>query len=210
MAEKKYYVVWEGRETGVFDSWDSCKKSVQGFEGAKYKSFKTKELAEEAFKGDLYRYWGKAIVEPQLSKEQLKAIGKPIENSISVDAACNSTTGVMEYQGVYTGVKQQIFKMGPFQGGSNNIGEFLALVHALAWCKKHRITLPVYTDSRTAMAWVRNKKAKTKISPGNNNREVFELIRRAEKWLQENSWTNPIIKWETEAWGEIPADFGRK
>ena len=42
MGTKKYYVVWEGKKTGVFSSWDTVKKLVQGYEGAKYKSFFSK------------------------------------------------------------------------------------------------------------------------------------------------------------------------
>lgn len=210
MSPKKYYVVWEGRETGIFESWAACEKAIRGFEGAKYKSFQTREMAEKAFAGNMYKYWGKTVHETRLSPEALKALGQPVENSISVDAACNGKTGEMEYQGVYTGVKQRLFHQGPFQGGTNNIGEFLAIVHALAWCKKHRVDLPIYTDSHTAMVWVRNKKARTKAAQTPENRELFDLIERAENWLKNNSWKNPVLKWETEAWGEIPADFGRK
>ncbi|MFO7977949.1 MAG: ribonuclease H family protein [Bacteroidales bacterium] len=210
MARKKYYVVWKGRQTGVFDSWAECKKAVDAFDGAAYKSFEDQETAQKAFAGNMYQYLGKKQPAASLSAQKLKAIGKPIANSISVDAACNMVTGLMEYQGVHTTTREQLFKMGPYQKGSNNIGEFLAIVHALAWCRKHNINLPIYTDSRTAMAWVRKKKANTKVVPSDANDELFEMIERAERWLQNNTWNNPILKWETEAWGEIPADFGRK
>lgn len=146
----------------------------------------------------------------KLSQEELEAIGRPIMDSISVDAACNSTTGRMEYQGVETSSGARLFRMGPFAGGSNNIGEFLAIVHALAWCKKHNIIRPIYTDSKTAMSWVNNKKARTKVERRPENQELFNLIERAEQWLQNNTWETPVLKWKTEAWGEIPADFGRK
>ncbi len=46
---KKFYVVWEGRKTGIFTDWDTCKKQVYGFPGAKYKSFSTRAEAEIAF-----------------------------------------------------------------------------------------------------------------------------------------------------------------
>lgn len=208
--KKKYYTVWRGHETGVFDNWEKCRKAVAGYQGAIYKSFPTEDEAWDALEGNYADYLGKDKKESSLSQEQLKAIGRPILDSISVDAACNSVTGRMEYQGVETQSGARLFSMGPFAGGSNNIGEFLALVHALAWCQKHGIHRPIYTDSRTAMAWVRNKKARTKVSRGSHNQELFELIRRAEKWLAANRWETPILKWETEAWGEIPADFGRK
>ena len=44
----------------------------------------------------------------------------------------------------------------------------------------------------------------------NKNKGLFELIDRALVWLKENTYTTTIVKWETKAWGEIPADFGRK
>lgn len=210
MPEKKYYVVWEGRKTGVFDSWDACKVAIDNHQGARYKSFKSKQLAEKAFVEGPGNYWGKAVADTTLTPEQLRAAGKPVENSISVDAACNGATGKMEYQGVYTGVKQLLFHKGPFSGGTNNIGEFLAIVHALAWCKKHHIDLPIYSDSHTAMTWIRRKKANTKAIQSKKNEVLFNLIDRAEAWLKNNTWNNPILKWNTEAWGEIPADFNRK
>jgi len=209
-TKKKYYVVWQGRETGIFDSWDDCKKQVQGVPGAKYKSFETLEMAEKAFRKNYEEFAGKKIVEPQLSAEELQRIGNPIQNSISVDAACNMATGEMEYQGVYTATGSPIFHQGPFAEGTNNVGEFLALVHGLAYLKKNNLDLPLYSDSRTAISWVKKKKCNSKLIPSSRNKVLFELIERAEKWLQKNTWKNKILKWETKAWGEIPADFNRK
>ena len=117
----------------------------------------------------------------------------------------------MEYRGVMTDSGEQIFHMGPFEDSTNNIGEFLALVHGLALIKQKKWDMPLYSDSRTAISWIKAKKCKTKLAENEKNRAVFELIRRAEKWLAENQpLTTPINKWETEKWGEIPADFGRK
>ena len=209
-SKKKYYVVWQGRETGIFDSWDDCKKQVQGIPGAKYKSFETLEMAEKAFRKNYEEFAGKKIVEPQLSAEELQRIGKPAQNSLSVDAACNMATGEMEYQGVYTATGSPIFHQGPFAEGTNNVGEFLALVHGLAYLKKNNLDLPLYSDSRTAISWVKRKKCNSKLIPSSRNKVLFELIERAEKWLKKNTWKNRILKWETKAWGEIPADFGRK
>ncbi len=215
---KKYYVVWHGREVGIFDTWQACKAGVDGFEGARYKSFPDEDTAKKAFSDGAAAYWGKPVVNAPSDPARLQAAGLPVGNSIAVDAACNGVTGqmeyqgvyVMEYQGVHAKVSQPIFHQGPHQGGSNNIGEFLAIVHALAWCKKHRIDLPIYTDSATAMAWVRKKQANTKVTPSAKNKELFSLIQRAEAWLQANTWENKILKWNTGVWGEIPADFGRK
>lgn len=202
--------MWAGNKTGVFDSWDNCRQSISGFEGALYKSFETREMAEKALSDNPYKHIGKKHVSSKSRKTSESIDLKPILNSISVDAACNMVTGQMEYQGVFTQNKQVLFKQGPFPKASNNIGEFLALVHALAWCKKQNLDLPVYSDSKTAIAWVRNKTAKTTVSQNDLNEHLFQLIERAQNWLNENTWKNKVLKWETELWGEIPADFGRK
>lgn len=117
----------------------------------------------------------------------------------------------MEYRGVLNSNKQEVFKKGPYKGGTNNIGEFLALVHGIALLKKKGLhKMPIYSDSKIAMSWVKKKECRTNIAFDSSNKELLDLITRAEKWLKENSYQNPIIKWETKAWGEIPADFGRK
>ena len=133
-----------------------------------------------------------------------------IKDSLSVDAACSGNPGVMEYRGVWTATGEEVFHVGPFQQGTNNIGEFLALVHALALFDKHKINLPVYTDSMNAITWVKKKKCNTKLAPSPENAKLFELIARAEFWLNTHTYSTPILKWDTRQWGEIPADFGRK
>jgi len=212
MSKKKpkFYVVWSGINPGVYDSWDGCKQQVFGYPGAAYKSFSTRQLAEDAFSKPAMRFIGVDTVENELSKEQRILIGEPIEDSISVDGAWNTATGMVEYQGVHTGTGKQLFKVGPFEDGTNNIVEFLGIVHGLAYCKQNELTLPIYSDSRNAIGWVRDKQARTNHPPGEKNKKLFELIDRAVKWLNENEYPNQILKWETRAWGENPADFGRK
>ncbi len=210
MTKNKFYVVWEGNQTGIFSSWEKCKKAVEGYPKAKYKAFPSKEMAEKAFSESYELYKGKKVFETGLSENKLKLIGEPKIPSISVDAACSGNPGVMEYRGVYTHTKEEIFRLVPMEGGTNNIGEFLAIVHALALLKKHNQTMPIYSDSQIAINWVRQKQCKTKLEETNKNTKIFELIERAENWLHQNIFPNHILKWETKAWGEIPADFGRK
>lgn len=208
---KKYYVVWNGKTKGVFNNWGDCKKNIDGFQGAQYKSFTSKEEAEIAFTKSYNDYKGVNTQKPVTDKALLAKIGQPNINSISVDAACSGNPGLMEYRGVNTQTKQQLFIQGPFKDGTNNIGEFLALVHGLAYLQKAgKFELPIYSDSRTAIAWVKAKQCRTKIMPNEHNKILYDLIKRGEKWLQENTFKNPILKWETKVWGEIPADFGRK
>ncbi len=210
MGKQKFYVVWKGHKTGVFDSWEECKEQTHGFPNAVFKSFLTRELAEKAFNSDSKEFVGVDIFETTLSKEELALIGDPIEKSISVDGACNVVTGKVEYQGVDTRTKKVLFKKGPFEGGTNNIGEFLAIVHGLAYCQKENINIPIYSDSKNAMSWVKDKKVRTSQEKNDKNIELFKLIDRAIKWLENNEYSNKVLKWETKAWGENPADFGRK
>ncbi len=209
--KKKYYTVWKGHKTGVFESWNDCKAQIKDFQGAQYKSFSTFEAAKKALKGNYKDYIGKTKkFTSELSEAQLKKIGKPNYNSIAVDAASSGNPGKMEYRGVDTKSKKQLFIQGPFEEGTNNIGEFLAIVHALALLKKKNSNRIIYTDSKTAMSWVRKKKCNTKLERNSRNKPVFDLVDRAIEWLKSNNFNTVIVKWETKAWGEIPADFGRK
>ena len=207
--KKKYYVVWEGRSKGIFDSWNECKVQIDGFPNAVYKSFPSLEQAEQALQGESNEYIGKNIAE-QLPADILERIGTPLQESISVDGAWNTATGMVEYQGVHTGTGEKLFRVGPLEDGTNNIAEFLAIVHALALCHKNGTELPIYSDSRNAIGWVREKKARTNHARSEKNKPLFDMIDRAEKWLKTHDYPNPILKWETKAWGENPADFGRK
>lgn len=211
--KKKYYVIWQGKETGIFDSWDKCQELVEGFAGAKYKAFLDRSSAETAFKNGPDNYWGKEVA-PTIDFSEIEE--KPVSPAITVDAACSGNPGIMEYQGVFLDISTKpattsnIFKSPAFQNGTNNIGEFLAIVHALALQKKKGLHYPIYSDSATGISWVRQKKCKTKLLPDSKNEYLFELVIRAEKWLNENTIEVPILKWKTDVWGEIPADFNRK
>lgn len=208
--KKKFYVIWKGHKTGVFISWDICKKHITNFTGAQYKSFLSRSEAEKAFKGNYINYIGKDTKRIKLSAKELKRLGIPIIPSISVDAACSGNPGKMEYRGVDTKTKKQFFIQGPFEKGTNNIGEFLALVHGLGYLKQKKLNIPIYSDSKIAMSWIKKGQCRTNLPITSENRALFDFIKRAEKWLKMNDYHTRILKWETKAWGEIPADFGRK
>jgi len=210
MSKNKFFVVWEGKEPGIYRSWEECKRQIHGYGGALYKGFATEAEAREAMSSPCWDYIGKNAKEKKPTKEEIAKVGTPVFESLSVDAACSGNPGAMEYRGVYTKTGEEVFRQGPFAEGTNNIGEFLALVHGLAFLKQKNSSLPIYTDSKTALAWVKAKKAKTKLEKSGVNATLFELVSRAEVWLQQNEYTTEILKWETSVWGEIPADFGRK
>ena len=206
-GKKKYYVVWAGFQPGIYDSWESCKKQVAGFEGAKYKSFTSLEDAEEAFDQSY-----ETIKERKGKKDldKLRSKTKPIIKSISVDAACKGNPGTLEYRGVFTATETPVFDRGPYKQGTVNIGEFLAIVLALAYLKKHKLDYPVYSDSRTAISWVKKKQVNTKLKWSGENQKLKEAVLKAVEWLKKNQYNNPVLKWDTKEWGEIPADYGRK
>lgn len=207
---KRFYVVWKGKVPGIYTSWDECKAQITGVKGAQYMSFGSLDKAEMAYNSNYGEYRGKKKKGPSLSQAEILKIGDPNNHSIAVDAAASGNPGKMEYQGVDTKTKKVLFKQGPFKEGTNNIGEFLAIVHGLAFLKERKSDRLIYTDSRTAISWVRKKKCNTKLKERPENTQLFDLVRRAEQWLSSNSYNTPIVKWETRAWGEIPADFGRK
>ena len=206
--KNKFYTVWTGRQIGVFNSWDECRLQVEGFPGAKYKGFPTREAAESAFKN------GPDSVESDIKTQKFASLPdgtlKPNTISIAVDAACSGNPGKMEYRGVFVDTGTELFKSPVFEGGTNNIGEFLAIVHCLAWQQKNKLNYPIYSDSVNGQKWVSEGFCRTKLVETQKNKYLFEVIRRAEKWLHDNTFRVPIYKWRTEIWGEIPADFGRK
>lgn len=218
MAKKKpkFYVVWEGKTTGVFSQWSDCQAAISGFSSAKYMSFESRALAEAAYNEGPADYWGKKNkskrdAKPQLTPEQLAKIGMPIEDALCVDAACSGKTMEMEYRGVWYRDRSVYFAAGPHPRATNNLGEFLAIVHGLALMMKEGNTAPIYTDSKIAMAWVAKKQVRSQTqSRGETSAGVNQLVSRAVKWLIDNQYPNPILKWHTDVWGEIPADYGRK
>ena len=206
MSKKRYYVVWKGLVPGVYDTWDECQAQINGVKQALYKSFASLAEAERAYSESPYKY----IYGEKKEESTPKAIPATVHrNAIAVDAACSGNPGQMEYRGVYLATGEEIFHFGPIMG-TNNIGEFLAIVHGLALLEKQNSPIPVYSDSRNALLWIKQKKCKTKLEQNSDTSEVFAMIERAEKWLQTHTYKNPLIKWETAEWGEIPADFGRK
>lgn len=198
--KQKYYVVWKGRKTGVFETWEECLKHVHGFEDALYKAFSSRTEAEEAFQ--------KGFCSKQKPSFTKAPAGKPPQKrSICVDAACSVTRQIMEYRGVFLDTGKVLFHRGPYEGASNNIGEFLAIVHAMAYMQKNNVKYPVYSDSNTAITWVIKQQVNTKIIV---SQPIQLMIEKAVTWLKTNHQHYEILKWNTALWGEIPADFGRK
>ena len=207
MSKQKYYVVWKGRKKGIFTSWAECEKQVKGFVGAEFKAFGSRLEAQAAFRSKYEAVKGK----PSSSGKWKSASLRPILPCICVDAACSGAPGPLEYRGINLKTGGQLFHAGPFKEGTNNVGEFLAVVHALTWLAKHELEIPIYSDSENAIAWVYNGRARTQLIRTPANASLFALIHSAENWLAKNELRDDaVLKWDTNLWGENPADFGRK
>ena len=227
MAKKqKYYVVWQGKQPGIYTSWDECKKQVAGVQGAQYKSFDTVAEAEAAsrlpYSSVVTRNTSQTSQASRASdtgalfidEAGMTAIRPGVENppildALAVDAACSGNPGRMEYQGIYIPTRTRVFHY-IAEKGTNNIGEFLAIVHGLSYLKKHHLNQIIYSDSANAISWVRQKQCKSKLPVDEKTAELWDYVHRAENWLRTNTYTTEIRKWDTDNWGEIPADFGRK
>lgn len=220
--KRKFYVVWVGREPGIYEDWDDCQAQVSMFPGAKFKAFDSQTEATLAFRGDAEDE--SDIIRRIADHNAAKAKSEPMQNAIfsipeinpnaiAVDGACSNRggRGMMEYRGVWVADGHELFHLGPLPDGTNNVAEYLALVHALAFLyQRNDSTTPVYSDSKTARSWVRNRGHRSTLERTPVNGRIFELLERADAWVRTHSLLNPILRWDTERWGEIPADFGRK
>lgn len=214
MKKQKYYVVWKGRRTGIFKTWQETSAQVSGFAGAQFKSYDIRAEAERAFAQGHPAHESRAAydVKPNERWKQLRVLGvePPILPSYCADAACIGNPGALEYRAVSTETGAALFARGPFPEGTNNVGEFLGIVETLMVLHKHHDASPVYSDSVNALSWVKQKKCKTQLTLNTRSRELFERIADAEEWLRVYKYPNKILKWRTDDWGEIPADYGRK
>ncbi|NMO97951.1 ribonuclease H [Paenibacillus lemnae] len=221
MAKSKYYVVWVGAQPGIYSSWGECQQQVNQFTGAKFKAFESRSEAEKAYALGWKAFWGKqggTSTASKSGKSRSTGTGKSPAvdpgdidyDSISVDVGTRGNPGPVEYKGVDTQTGDIIFSRGPIPKGTNNLGEFLAIVHALAYLHQQGSSKTVYSDSANALKWVKQKKAVSTLPRDASTREIWELVDRAEAWLRTHTYNNKVLKWHTKDWGEIKADYGRK
>ncbi len=207
--KQKWYVVWKGKTPGIYDNWDRCKAQVHGVDGAKYKSFKTKDTAEAAYRDSYKDHVG--LPKPKTPQLFDTLTQNYVTNSLCVDAACSGNPGQMEFQGVWTDTKELGFASPVYPVGTNNLGEFLAIVQGVQYLiDTQKTDAIIYTDSMTAMAWIRNKAVKTTLQRFPETEQLWQEIDLALDYIKTHPITIDIQKWQTDEWGEIHADFGRK
>lgn len=214
MANKKYYIVWSGCHPGVYETWAECQVETKHFSKPIFKSFEgiTREEAEQLFQAGPPKTPTRDKAAPSKPRPR-KNPNHPdiIRSALSVDAGTKGNPGPMEYRGVWVETGDILFSSKVYPLGTNNIGEFLAIVHAMAWMQQHNYYVPIYSDSRTAMGWIRKCKHNSKLPLTQETQELYNVLERANHWLLNNDLTPyTLLKWETKIWGEIPADYGRK
>ncbi|QJD86522.1 ribonuclease H [Cohnella herbarum] len=217
MAKQKFYVVWVGRKPGVYASWADCQEQINKFDDAKFKSYETKAAAELAYKEGWKKHWGSGKPAGAGAGSRFKPGTTGVEtteeidyDSISVDVGTSGNPGPVEYKGVDTQTGEVVFSVGPIRKGTNNLGEFLAIVHGLAYLQKKGSNKTVYSDSVNALKWVKQKEVSSTLVRDESTKEIWELVDRAVQWLKMNKYPNKVVKWQTKQWGEIKADYGRK
>ena len=207
MPKNNVYVVFAPRSIrGVYDSWVRCQSALRGVSGTSFAGFKNVAEANEALRcGSLAEYRARAATrKPWIGHVQLPCI--------VVDAACSGAPGPVEYRGVVIPEMYEAFRRGPYHQGTNNIGEFLAIVAGLRWLENTSLDFPLYSDSAVAIGWVTGRgECNTHQVPG---AELRDAIAAAERWLMLPSSRalaeSRVRKWDTRELGEIPADYGRK
>jgi len=210
----KYYAVFEGRKPGVYDTWEECNRQVNGYSGATFRSYRTKAEAEK----ELDTYNSKKGAEKASTSVNNAEVAPATPTSrpttgIFADGACSGNPGPMEYRviRISESTKPETIAKQSFDQGTNNVAEFLALVEALKNTQDSHE--PVYTDSTNAITWVERGGCNTQSSL---SKDAQVAVDNAVKWLkslpqeQRANMEARIKKWDTQAWGEIPADFGRK
>ncbi len=222
---QKFYVVWVGQDPGIYDNWAECFRQVANFPNARYKSFASREEAVDAYRNmpeDNGNFFREMALRRKTAQAEHKLAPRPDFSSIpgirldaiAVDGACAGNPGRMEYRAVRVIDGAEVFHIGAQKAltGTNNIAEYLAMIHLAALLKKAGDnTTPIYTDSKNTLAWLKKGRSKTTLERTEATAETLDLLARADAWLAANEpIANPILKWQTDMWGEIPADFGRK
>jgi ribonuclease HI len=135
------------------------------------------------------------------------------EKAICTDAACPSNPWPIEYRGVIVSTGKEVFNYGPLDWWSVNIAEFLAIVEWLKRLLQNQKYTILYSDSKTAIWWIKKGAINTTITKNKNNTILFEIIHESIQWLKLNSDRSNYItlsKRPTSQRGQIPADFWRK
>jgi ribonuclease HI len=191
---QKYYVVWQGRETGIFNDWASCKKQIDHFPGARYKSFTTQQEAQAAFKAGVGKSttttksvsngFKKAPGIKTYTEADIKAI--QVDTKIYTDGGCEPNPGKAgSGMAVYRNEQLAELWYGLYNPhGTNNTAELNALCQAMRMAEqelKHKRSVVIFCDSKYAIQcitqWATGWQKKGWKKPGGEIKNL-ELIQQ--------------------------------
>lgn len=201
MKNNKYYVVWKGINTGVYDNWNDCKKQVNGFSGALHKSFESLDEAEKAFE--------EYSESPNSTSTSIPPSPYSIKSFI-VNGNCQDTFGEISYRWKISGSTSNAKEINLAMIGTKNIADFIAIVYLIKLSQKVKLNLPIYTNSKTAKNWILNKKCNHHLFVSKKTEAVLAVIKETEDWLSNNAVENEILFWDSVAWGKFPLVNRRK
>jgi ribonuclease HI len=148
----------------------------------------------------------------------------PPKKGIVVDGATKGNPGPSEYRGIDLETGELLFhqKLGI---ATNNIAEFCALGHAILYASDKGFKITIYSDSQTAISWIRKKKVNSKLPDNPKTQKAIDYVCRIESALNQvigeiksdgidlyvkGNAEIIVSKWYSSEYGEIPADFGNK
>lgn len=161
---KKFYVVWQGRETGIFTDWNTCKKQVDAFAGARYKSFKTRAEAQAAFAGSAAPK-SSSLVKKKSTKQTVKTYtadeiaAMALDTKIFTDGGCepnpgNAGSGIAVYR---NNLIDELWYGLYEPHGTNNTAELHALHQALIMAESEADlgrSVAIFCDSKYSIQCV--------------------------------------------------------
>ena len=186
------YAVWQGRRTGIFTKWEEARAQIDGYPSPGFAAFLSRAEAER---------------ELEERRRLLAPAGPPPEAGIAVDAACAGAVGPLEYRGIDLRTGETVFAEGPVDAGTNNLGEFLAIVRALEMLDRQEVSGPIWSESDVAIAWVGEGRHRSSVKPTDRNRELRRRLCRAELFLVDAPAPADVRRWRSDAWGAIPVEF---
>lgn len=205
----KRYVVWKWRSPWVYTTWSACEKQIRWYPWARYKSFGSKQEAQEAYEMWLdYNADRTGPIHERIKLWEIKS------ESICVDAACKWNPWALERRGVLTSSWKQLFRSNIYYQWTVNVWEYIVLLQGIKRClDSFHHDRTVYTDSRTALSRVRSWSHRSQLNRTHTNSPLKHVLDQRELRAQQyraDIDTIDLQKRNTRERGEIVADFWRK
>lgn len=125
------------------------------------------------------------------------------KNSIITYSFSDTENLKMSYK-IYDCINRKFVIKESFDGFCNqNVSDFIAIVHAIIYCKENNLNFPIYTNSTCALSWIKSKKTNSNYFKTSQNSKIYRLFKRADKKNKEIDYENQILLWKTKEFGKI-------